>query len=177
MSSKAQIFPQKNPHAFCQVHNCRNVAKHFIGKPGAGSLLRLTYMVCDDCLHDIIASAPEGFLPQVDPVSPIDALITVKTMANAGTISKDMFLKAFMPLLDLWANEEDKQDPPPMGTMNIQLDESEIAQIPIQAPPDVPQKEYTCKYCGEKADSPPKLAAHVRRCPMKNGGGTVENGG
>lgn len=174
--SKAQIFPQPNPHAFCQVHNCRNVAKHHIGKPGSGSLLRLTYIVCDDCLRDIIASAPAEFLPQPEdvkpePVTPIDALTTVKTMADSGTITKEMFLEALMPLLSLWADEEDGQDSPAVGANG--------AQPGSQAALDAQEKGYACKFCGEKADSPPKLATHVRFCPMnpKNGGGTSENGG
>jgi hypothetical protein len=157
------------------------VAKHFIGKQGAGSLLRLTYMVCDNCLRDIIASAPAEFLPvsEAKPIDPIERLKEIKMLLEAGVVGKEEFLDEFMPHITKWAGEEDMQDPPPPEVMNIRLDESEIAQIPVQPTTlQLPEtKEYTCKYCGEKADSPPKLAAHVRRCPMKNGGGSNENGG
>jgi len=53
-----QVFPQKNPHSYCDAFNCRNRARWFIGRPGDGLALRLCYKVCDDCLKTIARSIP-----------------------------------------------------------------------------------------------------------------------
>lgn len=141
--TKTQIFPQLNQHAFCQAHTCRNIAKHFVGKPGQGSMLRLTYMLCDRCMAEVVESIPDEYIGQ-------QAQNLLRYIENNPEEGKKLFLETFAGLIAQLAGEDEQPE-----TSDV--------------------KKYTCKYCGEKFDMSPRLAAHVRKCPMnpKNGGSPV----
>lgn len=52
--NKAQITDNPFQSVTCEIFGCRNVAKHFIGRPDGPLSLMLN--VCDDCLQDILDS-------------------------------------------------------------------------------------------------------------------------
>ena len=59
--NKAQIFPQPYPSAPCDSFSCTSRATWFIGRPDGP--LNICLKVCDNCLHTIAESLPDGFKP------------------------------------------------------------------------------------------------------------------
>ncbi len=58
--NKAQIFPNPFHSVSCDVFNCYNRAKYFIGRPDGP--LNLCLNLCEDCMKSVVASIPREFV-------------------------------------------------------------------------------------------------------------------
>lgn len=166
MPEKCQII-KTNVFASCETYNCLKRIAWAIGRPDGPAQLRNYY--CDDCMRDIIASAPEELMPELE--SPPEVGLCSNGFVGLNYDRAKQLLE-FLPdnefkqifataVADLEA-ETFRQ----AQATSIPIDFKSVEEIQDMFGVETP-KTYPCKYCGEEFDTPAKVGSHTRYCEAR----------
>jgi len=151
MPSKQQIMPVQVAAA-CETYNCHKKAAWAIGRPDGPR--QLWHYHCDQCMLDVVESAPEELRPVEPPIDPEKLVEAFGQLCGASAMSKGTSLKEeVFAMLNLPTEPEIKSGIALSIFNEIKNHES--------------AKTYTCGYCGESFPTPQGKASHSRYCKAR----------